>query len=179
MKPLLLIISLLLGSSTFCYSQKCNVSEDAFSGAKVVEFSNPRKDFEYELRGDSVRLTLRFRQGGELNTIMPAGTPFSLKLEDGSILKLATAFDTRPNTQIVAGNGSAAALTWYRYVFLLSPAELDKLSASKATHMRHPNVDNGTQDWDLGSNGATKKYAKLLKAGAECMKEHYKGPANK
>ena len=103
--------------------------------------------------------------------IVPKGTEIILKLENGEILKLATAYDASPKTDASSSMYSATIYTNYFYPIELTKDEVNKLATSKVVLIRYPDTQGGTRDFE--PKGFTKKLADVLQKGAQCIRENF------
>ena len=180
----ILMLLLLVVFSNKIYSQRCETTNDAFTGEQMSSFDYEGKTVYFELKNDNILLEIVFNYLGERNYEFKEGTEILMKLEDGTKMELHTVRASLPRVeQVTSSNGfypsfgggmtmsSSSNYTVYSFAFSLTKAELNNLAESKIDVIRIPDTNDGTYP-DLEPKNRTKKKVKAVNKGAICLKEN-------
>lgn len=161
---LVLLLSILISG----YSQKCEVENDQITGEKVCKFINQQKTLRFEYKGGpTVDFYTTFIYAGEQNTVIPAGSEVIFKLVNGTIVKLQSIADAKPQTRVSNTQTTVTVTSLYTFAFKLTQEELQSLASAKIDMIRYPSVDGGQIDYDV--KGLGKIFANKITNGAECI----------
>lgn len=149
------------------FSQKCEVTKDPITNETITSFNFKNRMVYYEHQKGVSSLEMLFTYGGELNVTIPKGTELLFKLESGEILKLVTANDAIPKSQVVASQYSASVITYYSYLMQINKETMAKLAGSPVVLIRFPNGKGGQDDFI--PKGRAKKISSAIVKGAQCM----------
>lgn len=159
-----LALAFFLGLTTsFTFSQKCEVQTDPFSNSVVISYKYG-KSIVLEAIEDKVTLKYYLKFVGEVNAGIPMGSDVSFKLENGDLVKLQTMEDVKPVTQVLTAEGIAIIWTEYIVSFSLTEEHLKSFAESKMTHVRYPDLKG-----DYITEESRKRWAKRLNKGALCI----------
>ena len=159
MKPYHFLLAFVLAAAlpSITFAQKCQVSKDPITGEKIITVNLQDRWVYMENQGDQTKLSVVKGYLGELNVAAPAGSEFTLKLDDGTILKLTTTAVSAPNSYASQG----VVYTNYTFETTLDKETVAKLAAHVPTFLRLPDLKSGDRDM------VDKKYFKAMNVGAK------------
>ena len=122
------IILLLIISTGAVYGQKCKYKvnqEDPMTGVKklMTEFIIDNCRFNMLRSGDKFEFKATYYLDNERNVIIPKGRELSLRLSDGTLIKLLSSKDAPPVSKAVGGSVS----THYIVMYNVDKATMEKI----------------------------------------------------
>ena len=130
MNQLLLILVITFAVSIEASGQKCKYDfdkKDPMTGDRVRRCEISIKNYfivNYYRKADTLRVELNVRFLGERNFIVPKGNTIDFKLNDGPILKLASAQDAAPVSYVAANQ----IMTSFAMTYYCTKEELQKIA---------------------------------------------------
>ena len=146
-------------------AQGCTQGKDPFTGVETVEYLF-YEILQFKSTQSGAILKLRHSQTAVVETTIPKGSPFLIKLENGTIIESTTTEDAKSRSGASTSVNSGGST--YSEVYLiveLSHDQLKQLSESEATHIRHMDFDGEIKTTEI----ANKYVIKHLTKGAKCM----------
>lgn len=152
---------------------QCVKKTDAFSNEKVSSFewkARGIKTLYFESSQGKSIFQFRAAEMAAIEYTIPKGSEVLIKLENGEIINLFTNAETKSAvSSMTITDSDNITFSTYFLTMDVTPDQLKKLSTSKITDMRIPDLHGGSRSYD--SKELRNKFQRFVMEGAKCILE--------